>query len=69
MDEGDLAQQNQELFQRMVLKHHLDTRPQGESALECEDCGEPIPDARRKAAKGCTRCICCQRIQESRGQK
>ena len=29
---------------------------------ECEDCDEPIPEARRKAlaSKGCTRCISCQ---------
>ena len=31
-----------------------------ESATECEDCGEPIPETRRRAVPGCTRCIECQ---------
>lgn len=31
------------------------------SALACEDCGEPIPEERRRKSKGCTRCIDCQR--------
>ena len=31
---------------------------------ECEDCEEPIPEARRKAVPGCTRCIECQEDYE-----
>ena len=27
---------------------------------ECEDCGEEIPEGRRKALPGCTRCVPCQ---------
>ena len=30
------------------------------SATECEDCGDEIPEARRKAVPGCTRCRECQ---------
>lgn len=30
------------------------------SAYKCEDCGSPIPEARRKAVPGCTRCVLCQ---------
>ena len=26
----------------------------------CEDCDGEIPEARRKAQKGCTRCVACQ---------
>jgi phage/conjugal plasmid C-4 type zinc finger TraR family protein len=26
----------------------------------CDDCGESIPQKRREAAPGCTRCITCQ---------
>lgn len=33
---------------------------QGASLSECEDCGEPIPAARRKAIAGVRRCIGCQ---------
>ncbi|MEM8142021.1 TraR/DksA C4-type zinc finger protein [Morganella morganii] len=37
-----------------------------ESAEDCEDCGEPIPQARRRAAPGCSRCIDCQDRHERR---
>ena len=31
-----------------------------ESALECQCCGEPIPDARRRAVPGVQTCVDCQ---------
>ena len=34
--------------------------PHGPSLSECEDCGEPIPPARRAAIPGVRRCIACQ---------
>ena len=34
--------------------------PTGESETECLDCGEPIPEARRVAMRGCKFCIICQ---------
>ncbi|MDO5058781.1 MAG: TraR/DksA C4-type zinc finger protein [Neisseria sp.] len=35
------------------------------SAFECEECGEPIPEARRLAVTGCRCCIDCQiRIEQ-----
>ena len=34
--------------------------PTGESLLECEECGEAIPPARRKALQGDRLCISCQ---------
>jgi phage/conjugal plasmid C-4 type zinc finger TraR family protein len=34
--------------------------PQGESAEECDDCGEPIPKKRREALPGVRTCIACQ---------
>ena len=34
--------------------------PQGESRAECEECGEAIPEARRKAVPGVLLCIACQ---------
>jgi phage/conjugal plasmid C-4 type zinc finger TraR family protein len=33
---------------------------QGESSLTCEECGEPIPEARRQALPGVRRCVPCQ---------
>lgn len=32
----------------------------GESLAACEDCGEPIPEARRRAVPGVRRCVQCQ---------
>lgn len=32
----------------------------GPSLEECEECGEPIPEARRRAVPGVRRCIECQ---------
>lgn len=33
--------------------------------LDCEDCGEEIPEARRKALPSAIRCIKCQSIFEA----
>lgn len=40
-------------------------RKQSERGEVCEDCGEPIPEARRKAMPGCRRCIDCQTLHEN----
>ncbi len=37
----------------------------GESALHCEECGEPIPENRRKAI-ACQYCLSCQSALEKR---
>ena len=34
------------------------------SLTECEDCGEAIPEPRRRAILGCTRCVWCQELAE-----
>lgn len=34
--------------------------PEGESLTHCEECGEPIPQARREAVPGVRLCIECQ---------
>ena len=38
--------------------------PAGESAEECDDCGEPIPSKRRAALPGVRTCIACQSERE-----
>ena len=35
---------------------------------ECEECGDPIPAARRQAAPWATTCIECQQIYERKGR-
>lgn len=43
-----------------------DEIPHGESLHECEECGEPIPEARRKAIPGVRLCISCQQDKDSK---
>lgn len=40
---------------------------QGESLTECAECGEPIPEARRKAVPGVRLCLDCQQEADSNG--
>jgi len=39
--------------------------PQGESLQFCEECGDPIPEARRKAVPGVRLCIQCQQEKDA----
>lgn len=34
--------------------------PKGESLKECQECGDAIPEARRKAMPGVRLCLACQ---------
>ncbi|MFS1540017.1 MAG: TraR/DksA C4-type zinc finger protein [Candidatus Phlomobacter fragariae] len=34
------------------------------TSFHCEDCGKPIPEARRIASPGCMRCVDCQSLWE-----
>lgn len=36
---------------------------------DCEDCGEPIPKARREAMPSATMCIFCQELSEANTQR
>ena len=38
--------------------------PQGVSALECDECGTTIPEARRKAIPGVKLCVSCQEASD-----
>ena len=40
--------------------------PGGEGTLECVECGEDIPEARRKAMPGATTCVHCQSGRDDR---
>lgn len=65
----DIFDRAQELEQRQrdaALAAFAANIAHGTSYSHCEDCSEPIPDARRKAAPGCTRCIDCQSRREPR---
>ncbi len=38
--------------------------PVGEGLDDCEDCGEAIPEARRKALSGARTCVGCQSLRD-----
>lgn len=38
---------------------------QTQGADECHDCGDTIPEARRKAAPWAVRCVYCQEVLEA----
>ena len=38
--------------------------PQGDSAEDCDDCGEPIPAKRRAALPGVRTCVACQSVRD-----
>jgi len=40
--------------------------PVGEAATHCEECGEPIPQARREALPGARTCVACQSGRDQR---
>lgn len=60
---------------QVITEQHLDDalaahrrRPAytlADSALICVDCELPIPEGRRKAQPGCTRCVGCQSLHEN----
>lgn len=40
--------------------------PAGEGLSDCEECGEPIPQARRTALPGARTCVGCQSARDKR---
>ena len=63
-DEGDFAAKHPQLEIDSAIEQR--ERYTGHSAMECEECGEPIPEQRRQAVPGCRRCIDCQTEAERR---
>lgn len=65
-DEIDRANEQNAQHNQACLAAHRAAMPSGPSALVC-DCGEEIPETRRRLAPGCTRCIDCQTEFEQGG--
>lgn len=60
MDDCDLGKMHADFYQKQALARELNKRPSGDSLTECEECGEDIPEARKKAVPGCVRCVKCE---------
>lgn len=43
--------------------------PKGDSATECDECGEAIPEARQRAVQGVRLCIKCQEAADAQVQE
>ena len=57
--DGAVEQQIEDTVKDAVLRARALT-PSGESAEDCDDCGEPIPKKRRAALPGVRACVSCQ---------
>lgn len=58
------ARQRDTALRRQATRAGLQGKAMTDSAIECQDCEQPIPQARRWAVPGCQRCVKCQSAQE-----
>jgi len=63
--DGAVNDQIDDTVKDAVLRARSET-PRGESATHCDECGEPIPEARRKAVPGVRTCVACQSRRDAR---
>lgn len=61
----DQASALEEMMREQAIQAHRINRD-AVSAVKCEECGDRLPEARRKAYPGCTMCVECQGEQELR---
>ena len=48
-----------------AIEHARSKLPSGQGLVNCEECGEAIPQARRRAVPGVRLCIGCQERHDS----
>ena len=58
-DAADMAQASTEVYAK-AAQQRTSQQSSRESSEFCENCGERILEARRKAVSGCRFCITCQ---------
>ena len=64
----DQASALEEMMREHAIQAHRINRD-AVSATNCVECGEELPEARRKAYPGCTMCVDCQGEMELRSRK
>ena len=68
MDECDMDRIAADRYLTRIRASHKTRVPLfRESRTYCLDCGEEIPEARRRAVAGCKRCVECQTCFEGTG--
>lgn len=60
MDEMDYAQERAAEYTADALRDHWRQQPMGQGLSHCEECGDPIPEARRRAMPTARLCMPCQ---------
>ena len=68
MDALDKASEMETAYRENMIKAVRDVDKTMSSSV-CLDCGEPIPEQRRLAVKGCFRCVDCQIVAEANFQR
>lgn len=59
--------QREDALQEQTRRAGLAGKTVADSALECEMCGDPIPELRRQAVPGVQCCVDCQNEIEKHG--
>ena len=62
MEQLEQAEKFESMTRNIGILTVLSQLPRGESKTHCEECEEPIPEARRQAVKGCTHCVDCAEL-------
>ncbi len=63
----DRACENEERFREQALAQFRQPENNEPSATHCEECGDPIPEARQRIVSGCRLCVICQTLKEING--
>ena len=66
--EGAVQEQIDDTVNDAVAEARLALAHAGESAIDCDECGEPIPQRRREAVPGVRLCVTCQEAQDRQRQ-
>lgn len=64
---NDLVQER--LDQALAARNAAKPASAANSFMFCDNCDEPIPEARRLAVQGCIYCVSCQTVDEVLGAR
>jgi phage/conjugal plasmid C-4 type zinc finger TraR family protein len=64
---NDLVQER--LDQALAARNAVKPASAAHSFMFCDNCEEPIPEARRLAVQGCIYCVSCQTVDEVLGAR
>ncbi|MBY8976202.1 DksA/TraR family C4-type zinc finger protein [Rhodobacteraceae bacterium NNCM2] len=64
--DGAVSEQIEASIEDELKRLQSRRRPVGDSLTECAECGDPIPEARRRAVPGVKLCMDCQMDREAK---